>query len=1014
MNYTQALLTRWSRRDQLTVLIIAVTVAFLIGTVLLLSAASTQTAAIAGSDSSSMIVHQYDSTSAARQHATENDFVFPISTVQHDGENHTVIGVPADTPSKLPGLSVSWRNATIPTPPSHGIRGAVSAPSRQRLQTVNGAQVSVHVVPYETDDSIFPHAWYVASPSTVRTFGETGALVVSPNGSTERGQQLSKGGIVAPSLSAYFLRGMQQILHVFFAATIAASVLILVVLYSITKMSVRDRRKSIAVIRSTGGTARRLVGIFSLRAGILALVGFVLGVVLGFVAIQVIVKIAIFLGVSLSLDPTITPTVALMFLVMGCCIVGIGTLAGALAVWSTVTQPPSRLNRPNGGRGPTTTRTKRTSKFGIRVHPRLLPWRSVIPTATTLTVFALIIILSGSLAGVFAPLATTSTGTVTEPGAPYPMASRIDSQYAMALRDQGIKASPEVIVVQVTDGEPYLARGANYSAFAGVSDAHLIEGHPPESASQAVIGKDLAQTLNVTTGETILVGGSTSPAVTRVTVVGVYRAPGMLDDQLVFPLATAHTLSTKPGTVQFIRTSGGTPKIDTKNQKGSRTENVVVTSVSAPQAAHVDRQIPVTIGIQNIGTSKRTRTITASLGGETTRKSVTLPSGGKTTVHMNMSVSRSGNFTLAVGPHSRPIQVYRKPPLVLPITPQQAPPGAKVGVAVKTITEENVSGATITIGNVTKTTNEQGLALVTLPKTPGTYELTARKGDRTTTRRIQIAPDASRRLIADVDIEPETGNVYTKPKANIRIANPWGKQLTRNVSVVTPFNTRKRTETFPAYNLSKGAIPLDGGNSSNRIPPGRYTVKLVSNGTVLATDTYTVTGDAQTGVSLQQNADFSSGSGLGQAVEVIFGNFKVLIGGMMVLAGLTTIGSTTATFAQGVHARRRAIRIYRATGATQWQLLKILLGDVVRISLPASIIAVLCALGIMSVVSITGLLTIFGIQLPVSTNPFVLLGTIGGSFLLSCLSVSLAVLPFLTADPTALQQSAGQQRKITN
>ena len=1014
MNYTQALLTRWSRRDQLTVLIIAVTVAFLIGTVLLLSAASTQTAAIAGSDSSSMIVHQYDSTSAARQHATENDFVFPISTVQHDGENHTVIGVPADTPSKLPGLSVSWRNATIPTPPSHGIRGAVSAPSRQRLQTVNGAQVSVHVVPYETDDSIFPHAWYVASPSTVRTFGETGALVVSPNGSTERGQQLSKGGIVAPSLSAYFLRGMQQILHVFFAATIAASVLILVVLYSITKMSVRDRRKSIAVIRSTGGTARRLVGIFSLRAGILALVGFVLGVVLGFVAIQGNRENSdSSRGVALTRPDHHTH---------GCFdVLGDGLLYRR---YRHARRCPRRLvdsdtatvavESPQRWTWTTTTRTKRTSKFGIRVHPRLLPWRSVIPTATTLTVFALIIILSGSLAGVFAPLATTSTGTVTEPGAPYPMASRIDSQYAMALRDQGIKASPEVIVVQVTDGEPYLARGANYSAFAGVSDAHLIEGHPPESASQAVIGKDLAQTLNVTTGETILVGGSTSPAVTRVTVVGVYRAPGMLDDQLVFPLATAHTLSTKPGTVQFIRTSGGTPKIDTKNQKGSRTENVVVTSVSAPQAAHVDRQIPVTIGVQNIGTSKRTRTITASLGGETTRKSVTLPSGGKTTVHMNMSVSRSGNFTLAVGPHSRPIQVYRKPPLVLPITPQQAPPGAKVGVAVKTITEENVSSATITIGNVTKTTNEQGLALVTLPKTPGTYELTARKGDRTTTRRIQIAPDASRRLIADVDIEPETGNVYTKPKANIRIANPWGKQLTRNVSVVTPFNTRKRTETFPAYNLSKGAIPLDGGNSSNRIPPGRYTVKLVSNGTVLATDTYTVTGDAQTGVSLQQNADFSSGSGLGQAVEVIFGNFKVLIGGMMVLAGLTTIGSTTATFAQGVHARRRAIRIYRATGATQWQLLKILLGDVVRISLPASIIAVLCALGIMSVVSITGLLTIFGIQLPVSTNPFVLLGTIGGSFLLSCLSVSLAVLPFLTADPTALQQSAGQQRKITN
>ncbi|RRJ29462.1 FtsX-like permease family protein [Halocatena pleomorpha] len=1010
MSYTRALLTRWSRRDQLTVLIIAATVAFLIGAALLLSAASTQTAAIAGSDSSSMVVHQYNSTTSARQNATENDLVFPVSTVQYHGKSHTMVGVPTNTPPELSGHSVPWRNATIPTPPTNGIRGDVSTPSRQRLQTKTGSQVSVRVVPYETDDSIFPHAWYVASPSTVQTFGATGALVVRPNGSTERGQQLSQGGIVAPSLSMYFLRGMQQVLHVLFAATIAASVIILVVLYSMTKMSVRDRRKSIAVIRSTGGTARRLVGIFSLRSGILALVGFVLGVVLGFVAIRAIVKIAIFLGVSLSLDPTVTPAVARIFLMIGCCIVGIGTLAGALAAWSTVTQPPSRLNRPNGR---STTPTKRTSKFGIRVHPRLLPWRSVIPTATTLTVFALIIILSGSLAGVLAPLATTSTGTVTEPEAPYPMASRIDSQYAIPLRNQGIKASPEIIVAQVADGKPYLTRGANYSAFAGVSDAHLIEGHPPESPSQAVVGHDLARTLDITTGETMLVGGSTSPAVARVTVVGVYRAPGMLDDQLVFPLATAHTLSTKPGTVQFIRTSGGTPKIGAKNQKGSRTRDVVVTSVSAPRAAAINQQIPVTIGVQNIGASKQARTITASLGGDTTRKSVTLPSGGKTTVHANMSVPRSGNYTLTVGPHSQPVQVYRKPPLVLPITPQQAPPGAKIGVAVHTITEENVSDATITIGNATKTTNEEGFALVTLPETSGTYELTARKGKRTITRQIQIEQDASRRLIADIDLEPETGNVYTKPKAKIRTTNPWGKQLTRNMSVVTPFKTRERTQTFPAYNVSKATIPLDDGNSSNRIPPGRYTVKVISNDTVLATDTYTVTDDAQLGTTLQQNASFSSGSGLGQAVEVIFGNFQVLIGGMMVLAGLTTIGSTTATFAQGVHARRRAIGIYRATGATQWQLLKILLSDVVRISLPASIIATLCALGIMYAVSITGLLTIFGIQLSVSTNSVVLLGTIGGSLLLSCLSVSLAVLPFLTADPTALQQSTGQ-RRVTN
>ncbi|WP_227379086.1 FtsX-like permease family protein [Haladaptatus halobius] len=951
-----------------------------------------------------MVVQHYDSYETARQNAAKSDLVFPITTIKQNGTNHKIVGVPPDAPSELTRLSVSWRNATIPAPPSTGFRGTVSTATEQQFQTSTGKQVSVRVAPYKTDDSIFPHSWYVGTPDTVRSLGETNALLIQINKANEGGK-LSQHGTISPSLFAYFLSGMQGVLRVLFAATVAASILILVVLYNITRMSVRDRLRSIIVIRSTGGTARRLIGVFALRAGLLALVGSVLGYAIGVIAIRAVVNIAIAAGMAISLDPTVTPSVARILLPMLSCVVGIGVLAGVLATWSTVMTPPSQLTQKHRGTSPA--EKGQVPLLGVRIHPRLLSWRAVIPTTTTLTVFALLVILSGSLAGVLAPLATTSTGTVTEPGASYPMESRIESQYATALRDKGINASPEIIVAQVSDGNPYLARGANYTAFASVSDAKLVEGHPPQSSAQAVIGQDLAQTLNITTGDSILVGGSTSPAVTEVTIVGVYRAPGMLDDQLIIPLTTAHTLSTKPGVVHFIRTSGGSPNkfVDTQTA-GSQSRKVVVSSVTAPNVTVVDQPTNVSFTVQNIGSSKRTHNVTASLGDARHHQSVTLQPGEETTIRTNLSVSQAGNYTLNVGRHSQPVQVYQRPPIVLPITPQQAPPGSQIAVSVQTITEKNVSGATVTIGSATAVTNEQGLALVQLPQTPGTYELTARKDGRTKTTQIRISPDASRRLFADIDVSPNTGSVYTKPEADIRIANPWGQPLTRDISLVTPLQTRNRSVTFPAYNMSTMPITLGASDSNSQIAPGEYTIKVVSNGTTIASDTYTVVGDERVRSTLAQNTQFSSGSGLGQAVELIFGNFRLLLVGMVALAGLTTIGSTTATFAQVVHARRRAIGIHRATGASQWQLLKILLGDVIRLSIPASILAILCALGIVYVMSFTEMLTIFGIQLSVTTDPFILVATGVGAFLLSCLSVSLAVLPFLMAEPTTLQSNS--------
>ncbi|MFB9808966.1 FtsX-like permease family protein [Haladaptatus pallidirubidus] len=956
-----------------------------------------------------MIVQQYDSYAAAQQDATGDDFVFPTTTFSHNGTEHRVVGIPKNAPSEISQLSVSWRNATIPSPPSRGFHGPVSEPTRQQVQTQTGETTSIQIVPYSEEDSIFPQSWYIGDVESVRSLGDTGAFLIHTKQGTTNSQQLPQEGTMSPSLFAYFLGGMQQVLQTLLAATIAAGLLILVVIHNITVMSIRDRLTEIAVIRSTGGSARRVIGIFALRAGIIALVGSVLGYAIGVIAIRAIVNLAIFAGLPISLDPTVTASSARILLVVLVFLVGVGTLAGAIATRTVVLPPPSQLW--NNNQTATPSQRQWLSSSRVRLQPKLLPWRTLIPATTTLTVFALIVILSSSLVGALAPLATTSTGTVTEPGSPYPMASRIDSQYASALRSEGLSASPEIIVAQVSDGKPYLARGANYTAFAAVSDAHLTKGHPPRSENQAVIGRDLAQTLNKSTGDTIVVGGSTSPAVSQVTIVGEYRAPGMLDDQLIIPLPTAHTLSTKPGTVHFIRTAGGKPNQildpqgDASNSE-SQHKKMRITSVSAPEEALLNQPVPVSVTVENTGSSERTRKVAASIGSETQQRSVTLQPGEETQIQMNMSLSQPGNQTLQVGHYSQPIRVYEQSPLVLPILPEEAPPGSQVAISVQTITERNITDATVSVGETTATTNDQGIALITLPSEPGTYELTAQKGERTRTSQIQVSRDASRRLFADIEVTPKRGSVYTTPEAEIRVVNPWGKELTRNISLVTPAQTRTQTRTVPTYNLSQREVTLEKSTepgSADQFAPGEYTVSIVSNGTTLASDNYVVVGDERIRSTLAQNTQYSAGSGLGQAVEMVFGNFKLLLFGMIGLAGLTTIGSTTSTFAQVVHSRRRSIGIYRATGATRLQLLKLLLGDVLLLSIPAVIIAVVSALSTVYLLSFSDLMTVFGIQLNVATDPYMLLGVGIGALLLSCIGVLLAVVPFLTAQPTELQ-----------
>lgn len=1013
MGYRWKLCTQWSRRDRLTIVIIAVATAFLVGTTLLLVAANTQTSAISSGFNDSMDVTHYDSVAAADAAATnDDDIVLPVAAVKRNGTTEYVVGVPPDAPTVLKKVSVSWREARFPQPPSNAtFAGPVGDRTQQRFVGTNHTE-TVSVAPTSTEKSVFPHSWYIGKPATVRSLGTTDAYVVHTTSASNGGDRLRSGTrIITPGLYRYFIAGMQGVVSLLGLAVLGGGVLVLVVVYNVTRMSVRDRLDAIEVVRATGGTPRRLLVTFGVRAGLLTVVGIALGYALGVIVTSAVVNAAIIVGLRISLAPTVSPAV-LRIIVPGLAVLLFaGSGAGVLAVRPATITPPSRLKQAYTP----VSKPKRTGKRPMQrlrtlVDTTVLRWRAVVPAATILTIFVLVVLLVGSLVGVLAPLAKTSGGTITEPGAPYPMASRIDAGYADLLRDQGVKASPEIIVVQVRNGQPYLARGADWRSFAAVSDATLVAGRPPKHKYEAVIGRDLARTLGLGVGDSVTLGGASSPAFTQVTITGEFTADGIGDDQLIVPLSTAHDLSTDPGTVQFIRTKGEGSRL---SRSQSDAPDVIVSGVSAPSSAIRGHRIPVRIDIRNARSTAQTRTLTARFGSTSKSRTVTLDGGERRTVRMNVSASTVGSQTLRVGSYTQSVDVYRHSPLAVPSLPSQAPPNGTMAVPVRTESGANVSGATVRIGDRTTTTNEDGIALVHLPGREGTYNLTVEKGNRVNKSSITVASGAARSPMGTVDVTSTDVSTMSHPTANIVLFNPWSQPITRNISLVTPTTTVTREVSIPPYESVVTTRQLGGSadasgtaasDSNDMLSPGNYSVRVVTDGRTIATDSFTVHGDSRTFSTLARNTDYSSGSGIGGAVRGVFGNFNLLLLVMVVLAGLTAVGGTTATFAQAVHARRRAVGVYRATGANRLRLVRILLTDACRLSIPAIIVAIIAALLTLRLLALAGLFTVFGVRLSPQIPLPILLLAAGSALVLMCLSVLIAAMPYLVSEPTAVQR----------
>jgi len=959
MSYARALLVRWSTRDRLAVLVIAVTAAFLVGAVVVLIGVAGQTTAMAGDHGADAAVSLTQSDPASMT-SVDGAVTFPLAEATVDGESRTVVGVPPDN-----GFGV---------PPPSGVAGA----GADGTVTVAGDRETVtRPAAARSDAAPFPDSWLVTDAATATELGADRGLAFR-----QLSEPVPETGAPLSGVLAFFLVGTRQMLAVFGVVSLGVAALVGVVAFSVTRMTVRERRGTLAVLRATGAPARRIGALVAARAGLLTLCGAAIGYAVGVIVPNAAATAAVALGFPVGLPLELTGRATALVAAVLCGLVCVGVLAGALAARSVVSGAPLDAGEQptERSRGPGLSRL-------LPEGPEFLPAGAVVPTLSTLTVFVAFVLVVAALGGVLGGLGAGGGGMVVEPGSVHPVDSRVPTAYASVFRERGVAASPEILLFLTHDGRAFPARGVDFDAYRSVSDARIVAGAPPNATDEALVGTGLADTLGVAPGDELALGGSTATAVGTVEIVGVVAASGAADDHLLVSLPLARHLEDVPdGAANLVRYLEGA--------EATTDETIATLGLSAQRRVAVGDNVTARVRLRNVGAERATRTLRASFGDQVRRERVALDGGEHRTVALRFPAREPGTQTVSVGDRRWSVRVLSPETLVLAPLPDRGPPNATLRVGVGTVAGDRVDDASVTVGDRTVRTDANGSARVRLPSTPDRYAVSVTADDRSASREISVDRDAARSPALRLVVPDEIG-VFTAPTARLRVRNPWERPVSPAVTLSGPGVDRTRT-----LSLAPGDEERLEATIARR-PPGTHRVHGVA-GDASATGEYRVVGDERLVGAVAASGRETGGVGSGGLVSRAFGNIALVLATLVGLGAVMTVGSTVAAFADAVQARRRDIGIHRALGADPRRIARRVLADAARIGLPAAVGSLALAGVALAALSRVGLLTVFGVRLAPSVPLWLAPPLAVGTLALSLASAGIVAWRYCAVDPSTL------------
>lgn len=959
MSYQRALVTRWSGRDRLAVLVIAVTAAFLVGAIVVLLAISGQTTAMATEHGADATVQVTDSPEPA---TADEATTFPLAEVTVDGEQRTVVGVPdggthgIESPEGVAGQAAGTRVTLV------GEEATVQRPRVDR-----------------TGDSPFPDSWLVTDAATARSLGADRGLAFEDASAT-----VPEEGAPLTGALAFFVLGTRQLLGLLGVVCLGVALLVGVVVFSVMRMTVRDRRSTLAVLRATGASSRRIGLLVTARAALLTVAGVALGYAVGVVVPNAAATAAVTLGFPVGLPLAVGGRTGALAGAVLLGVVVVGAAAGALAARSAIRgapfdDPPESSDRWPGG-------------------PSFLPASAAIPTTATLTVFVTFVLVVAALGGVVGSIGATGDGaggTIVAEDAVHPVDSQVPVAYADRLDAAGVAASPEILLFLVHDGQAVPARGVAFDDYRSITDARVVAGRAPNATDEVIVGTDFARTHGVEPGDELALGGSTVSAVCVVEAVGTFESDGAADDHMLLGLQLARHLEDVPaGSANVVR-YGGRPAVQSN-------QSVVAFGLNAPRRVAQNETVPVRVRLRNVGADAATRTIEATFGERTRTRRATLDAGSQRTVEFSFDAGEAGDRVVRVGDATWTVRVRSPESLVLAPLPERGPPNASLLVDVGTVAGSAVEGATVSIGDRLARTNADGEAWIRLPSssnrtdTDGTdriSELRVAAGERVATRQIRVAPGATREPAVRL-ATPDRIGTFGTPRTRLRIRNPWTTASEHTIALGGPGVERSESVALQPGEGTTIAATLA------RRPPGEYSVQATV-GSTETTGQYRVAGDERLASAIASSGQVG-GAGPGGLVSRAFGNVWLVLGTLVALGTLMTVGSTVAAFADAVQARRGDIGIHRAVGAGPGRLARLVLADALRIGVPAAVASVVLAGVALQALSRLELLTVFGVRVAPSVSLWLVVPLALGGLLLALASAGVVTWRYGSVDPSRL------------
>ena len=138
-----------------------------------------------------------------------------------------------------------------------------------------------------------------------------------------------------------------------------------------------------------------------------------------------------------------------------------------------------------------------------------------------------------------------------------------------------------------------------------------------------------------------------------------------------------------------------------------------------------------------------------------------------------------------------------------------------------------------------------------------------------------------------------------------------------------------------------------------------------------------------------------------------FGDLQLVAVALVALAAMMTVGATTATFAATVRARRRELGVHRATGAPPRRILRLVVGDALRIGVVAVALAAVLAAAALVGLDRAGLLAAFGVRLLPALDPLGAAAVGLAALAVVAVGAGLATVAVVRAPPAALLDRRG-------